>query len=547
VSDAPDLPDSPLGRWLFPALVLFAALLAGLPSLGGDFLGDDFGWVFLYRDRSLAEILSLRDISHGVWGGLPLDELRPLFTLSFRLNALFAGSSAFGYHLANVLLHAGNALLVYALGRLLLGRALPALLAALFFALAPGQAEAISWVSGRVDLLPTAFYLASVCAFRAAARSRGFLLLSLVLFSLGLFAKEILLTLPLLLAALELVVPSSPRRSLLRLVAELVPFGLAGAGFLLLRKIVFGNFAREKRVLPLGLFARGQIEDLKTFLPPLDLLHHGTVPLREGLLGALAGLVLLAWAVHLARNPPVLVRAVLLGAVLSGVTLLPLVVTYPSPRHLYLPSVGVCLVLGVAAAPSGSRLRRVELLGVLLVLGAAFHGLARHEAAWVRSGVLSREARAQTASLAPRIPAGSVVAFSGVPNEAGGTMVWDFAMPFALEPPFVPEDLKARFELVFSPGIYCCPVAEWFREEKGTLDALLKGDPGATLTVYSLHWNDRRHAIVGTRGSFPRRELLSRIAALGPGPAGSPEDAAQANRLAPALLEALRSLCGDDL
>ena len=83
---------------------------------------------------------------------------RPLVTLSFAFNYCFGGRNPVGYHLINILLHAANSVLVLLLlSRLLLGRA-AAFVGALIFAVHPIHTEAVAWISGRAEVLAAFFF-----------------------------------------------------------------------------------------------------------------------------------------------------------------------------------------------------------------------------------------------------------------------------------------------------------------------------------------------------------------------------------------------------
>jgi hypothetical protein len=69
------------------------------------------------------------------------------------------------FHLANVLLHAINALIVFSILRRLLKRDWPAAIGALLFALHPVQVEAVSWISGMKDVLCGTFSLAAIACY----------------------------------------------------------------------------------------------------------------------------------------------------------------------------------------------------------------------------------------------------------------------------------------------------------------------------------------------------------------------------------------------
>ncbi|MBM3855149.1 MAG: hypothetical protein FJ399_18680, partial [Verrucomicrobia bacterium] len=157
---APSQPG-PLPRWLLP-LVLATAALAFVPALGVGFLGDDFVYVARFRELPWADApgLFLRDWSGGVWGQ-PLKELRPFAALSLMIDGRLWGGHVAGYRIVNLALHlAATALVVRLAWRFAAGRAQAALVAGLVFAVHPAHVEAVTWITGRPDLLGTVAALA---------------------------------------------------------------------------------------------------------------------------------------------------------------------------------------------------------------------------------------------------------------------------------------------------------------------------------------------------------------------------------------------------
>jgi len=83
------------------------------------------------------------------------------------LNSLiynFAGFKVFPYHLANLILHLINTILVFALLSLFF-KTQASFLGALLFAVHPAHAEAVSWISGRSYLTLTFFLLVSYLSY----------------------------------------------------------------------------------------------------------------------------------------------------------------------------------------------------------------------------------------------------------------------------------------------------------------------------------------------------------------------------------------------
>ena len=76
-------------------------------------------------------------------------------TLSYLFNyaILGDGDQAAGYHWVNLVLHMVNVLLVFAVGRRLLGRLGPAALLAALWAVHPASTESVTNIVGRSDLL----------------------------------------------------------------------------------------------------------------------------------------------------------------------------------------------------------------------------------------------------------------------------------------------------------------------------------------------------------------------------------------------------------
>ena len=148
----------------------------------------------------------------------------PVTWLSFALDHAIWGLEPVGYHLTNILLHAANATLVYGLSVRLLGlttgwpgdvRRVASAAVALFWALHPLRVEAVSWVTGRRDVLSGLFFLLALAAYLEAAvaegrQRRGWLAATVVAYGLALGSKAIVMTAPIALVALDVLLGRLP-------------------------------------------------------------------------------------------------------------------------------------------------------------------------------------------------------------------------------------------------------------------------------------------------------------------------------------------------
>jgi len=134
---------------------------------------------------------------------------RPLREISYVLDFAVWGERPFGFHLTNILIHAANTVLVFLLVRRIIGDVPSAVVGALVFAIHPIQADAVTYISGRRDVLFTLFYLASfhcylayrdlACDEHRVSRRKlaaGCFGLFLVFWLLSLMSKEMAASLP---------------------------------------------------------------------------------------------------------------------------------------------------------------------------------------------------------------------------------------------------------------------------------------------------------------------------------------------------------------
>jgi hypothetical protein len=208
-------PTGRAGRsWIAPLAVAVVTALVFSRSLGHAFVEWDdprliihnpafrgFGW------PQLRWMMSSTLLGHYV----------PVTWLSFALDYSLWGLRPFGFHLTNVVLHALTAGLVSVLTTRLLARATawPAatctfggVAAALLWGLHPLRVEAVSWVTGRRDVLSAFFLCLALGAWLRAIDREGpprrrWLSAAVAVYAVALGAKSIVMMAPLAMVALD--------------------------------------------------------------------------------------------------------------------------------------------------------------------------------------------------------------------------------------------------------------------------------------------------------------------------------------------------------
>jgi Flp pilus assembly protein TadD len=359
-------PAKPLPPACLAACILLLVLAAVLPylfSLHGEFVLDDHKMI--ERDETVHSLRSIPSaFTKGFLSGVEEKPFyyRPLVTVSYALNYAICGADAAGFKLVNLLLHAVVTLLVFILARRILSRDLPALMAALIFAVHPAHTEAVAWISARTELLAAVFALASVLAFwrYTGQGSRAWYAASVASFFAALLSKENVLILPVILAALVWI--RRPRPQWRRALIELIPFAAAVLVYLVIRRVVLGYTLTqtagphlETRLLIASvatleylriLFVPGRAEPIYDIFGPA--IRNPWI----GLAAWVAVIGLFAGAIASFRRWPRAALSALwmLAALLPVINIIPIPNPIPVERFLYLPSVGFSLLVGPAFA-----------------------------------------------------------------------------------------------------------------------------------------------------------------------------------------------------
>ncbi|MEQ8764136.1 MAG: tetratricopeptide repeat protein [Planctomycetota bacterium] len=387
----------PLSPWL---LITIIGLAIGLyaPALDHPFVFDDLPVVRvnpIVHRGDVGEIFTT-----GYWSGTGSPRLeeqklyRPITILSFAWTWAVAGADPAVHRGVNIALHVLVCLLVYLVARRLLAHPFGAGVAAVLFAAHPVHTEAVTYISGRADLLAAAGFLAAWWAHlareRRSPRARALLtMLSLAAYAAGLLSKEMAVTLPAALVLGDLLRWSRRGASAREVVRRVVARGGLYALYIALliavaalRYSAIGALAPsadaiprlDNPLAPLPFFAR--LDDAVALLGRgIGLLiyprvlsvdySYDAIPVSEGLPGGeqlvwvLVSLVTLSAGVLalFARRWVAFAVSVLFyfATMLPVSNLLVVIGTNFGERMLYLPSLGICLALGSLARVAWRR------------------------------------------------------------------------------------------------------------------------------------------------------------------------------------------------
>jgi hypothetical protein len=485
------LVDSSRKTRLASLLVCVAAIVPYLSTLNRYFVRDDFGVVQLLASKPAGYfprwfVSSWMD---RIWGYNP-DEIRPFPAASYQLTALGGAASPFLHHVLNVLIHATNGLLVMALARLAAGLSLPAAaFAGVVFVILPVQVESVAWITGRVDSMPALFYLATFLAY-VLWRQRGSMhwyVSALAIFFVALFTKQNTITMVGTLVAYDVIVdrrvfwPLWPLGPLALSVRPYVPFALMTAAYLYLRYLLFGEVAREGT-----LNARG-LHDFQIIVA-----RH----IRHIVIGNMNGSEAWVWLALVALIVVFIVAArvsrtwralTYFGPVWWFIGIAPILVAgYSSPRHVYLAACGWAIVLAIVfdmiktMGGSGAMARRAAIAYVALIGVVYAVGLQREIHEYNLSADVSHKVVLDVRDTALASREGTLVIVGAPPRS------WEWAMPFAAQPPFVRTDLTERVPIIYPRALACCTAA-WFDRTREALKAWSAS--GSRDLVVALRWD----------------------------------------------------------
>ena len=378
---------------LFPLLVIIAVSFAVYSNtLGNGFVWDDsdqvLGNPWLKDPRFLPKIFS-----SGAWDfkSVATNYYRPMTHVIFMLEYHIFGLKPWGFHLVNIIFHTGSSVLVFLIANILFREckapskilSLP-LMAAILFAVHPIHTEPVAWIAAITDLSYAFFCLMSFYLYmRSENKFNTRYYISVMAFFLGTLCKEPAITLPALTVAYDLML-NQKRPGLAFIVKRHAMFALAAASYLGIRFYALSGLVPIKSTSEYGSYGNMFIlisAYLRKLVIPVNLkVIYWFSPVKSLLeTQALLAIILTVVTVilfYVAYKKDKLAFFCLL------IIVVPLLPSFYVPatngpsllgeRYLYLPSVGLAMLIPLMTAWFADSRWRVVAFSIFLVLIALF-------------------------------------------------------------------------------------------------------------------------------------------------------------------------------
>lgn len=192
-------------------LLLILNTLLYIGTLSHNFLKDDFR--LIVENPRVKDLGTFLESFGGKFFAFPdfpyLHYWRPMSLFSFYLDYQLWGLNPSGFHLFNIIINALNAILVFLIFYVVTEKIQYSLFPALFFSIHPSHVEAVSWVSGRTDLLSAFFLFTAILFFILFLKKQKgmYYTLTALFFLMALLSKENGVLFPLLAVLLCITIP----------------------------------------------------------------------------------------------------------------------------------------------------------------------------------------------------------------------------------------------------------------------------------------------------------------------------------------------------
>jgi hypothetical protein len=470
-------------------VVCVLATLAYSSILFNWFAGDDFVHLVWLKEAVKNPELIVRNF-HSSWlDGTTTKFYRPLISIFMVTDYLLTGTNGIAFHLTNLFFLLASSMLLFFIVKDLQNATTKRtsfwfpLMAAGLFALYPLHPEAVAWITGRVDAIVTAFFLASMWCYMRWRTKRGGIILPIIFMVLGLTSKEMAIILPATFLLYELCIGYEWKKipgpkDIINMVKPTAPFWLLLVAYFGVRRWALGTFVGGYDddlyfISNWGDFIGGWLHGLRMLLIPVNRTlmgdHNGFTIGWE--IVALSSFVLGLYNCY--RNKG-LIRCAAFFVIWTAFCLAPVYKIFAiaddmqGSRLAYLATVPIAAGLALAFADGGNKSRWV-LIGKR-VLFVAFWFLAGallffNNAPWAQAGRETNAIRKGLVDFYSSVPGDPQVMLVGLPDEIHGAYVCRNAVAGMTTQPQFPRTLQNclmvnKFEPILPVGFLKNSIAE---------------------------------------------------------------------------------------
>lgn len=427
------------------AIVAFFALATSLPTLSIGFLSDEYEYIEAAHDatsdRKLANIFTA-EIGE-FW--------RPTIHASFLSDYLLFDQQPAGYHFTNAMLHTISSILVSIIALQIIkliahkkkvqNKYFIPITAGILFAIFPNHHEAVTWLAGRTDLLATTLYLATIACWLSLLLStdkyKTKILLTTIFTIFALGAKEIAITLPIIITVTSVIAYKKIHKSFI--ITSIISW-LSLAIYLFARKEVLGSisggYEQQSSIIQNFLTAESILRLLKT--PILFFQHFINKPEAAflftprkiqaltivGIFTALVAITYTIIAIHKKQKTTII--ALCAGFFLTYISALPMFdvlkslnSSLESTRYLYLPSVGIAIAV---AAVLHTLPKKIKYTATTLTIFICLTAWTINFSPWQQASNLATSISDNIKNTP--ISSGSYIAINNIPDNINGAFVF---------------------------------------------------------------------------------------------------------------------------
>lgn len=229
-------------HYIVIALIILACIISYANSIQNSFVWDDYSLIeynpYIKDFTHLKEIFT-KQLYEG--SGQYTNFYRPLQSITVAIDYKIWGMNPAGYHITNVILHTSAAMLLYILLFLISKSIFAGAIAALLFSVHPLNVSAVTYISGRADLLGALFIYASFILYifyTKREKNISLYAFSIVFYILAILSKEAFVIYPVIYLLYSQIFSVQKNQNKIKL---FVPYVITALIYIILRATIF-NF-----------------------------------------------------------------------------------------------------------------------------------------------------------------------------------------------------------------------------------------------------------------------------------------------------------------